>query len=68
MSSREVAEARDDGRNPDVVKGDEDISRHNDNILLHVRYEHLKAGRTYVSRVYSMAMGLTLPQGLQGLN
>jgi hypothetical protein len=68
VSVREMAEARDDGRNPDVVKGDEDISYHNDNILLHVRYEHLKAGRTCVSRVYGMAMGLILPQDLQGLN
>jgi hypothetical protein len=58
VSVGEMAKSRDNGRNPDGVEDDEKIGCENDDILLHVRYEHLKADRTSVSLEHCRMMGL----------
>jgi hypothetical protein len=58
-----MAEGRDDGRDPDGVEDDEKIGCENDDILLHVRYEHLEADRTSVSLERRRMMGLIITPG-----
>jgi hypothetical protein len=63
MPAREMAKGRDDGGNPGGVQDDEQIGCKNDDVLLHIRYEHLESDGTFVSLAYFKVMVLIITPG-----